>query len=91
MESKTFIPTNSSLISSVKYSWLTRPDTTRIQERLNIQFCNGKELEYLVSGVGEVLFHDFETTPSVGKYWHRCVKDAYEYKVIRHGDATIGR
>ncbi len=82
MEYKEFLPKSSSLISKVKYSWMER-EGTRIQEKLNIYFTNGKELEYSVSNVGEILFHDFQNTPSVGKYWHRCVKDAYEYKVIR--------
>lgn len=74
-----FIP-KSSFIFKVEYSYFMRNDI-RMTERITIFFSDGMVIEYQ-SNLEE--FETIKTTESVGKYWHKNMKQL-SGKIIKKG------
>ncbi len=75
---------NSSFISNIEHSYLLR-DEKRITEQLKISFTDGKIVEYYqFEGKSiENIFNEMKVCESVGKYWHKHIKNNFHYKRIK--------
>lgn len=72
----------SSLITYISYSFILKDDK-KITERIHVQFKDGRLHEYYDYNDMEELYKNFITAPSVGKYWHKNIKDKYQCKKLR--------
>lgn len=72
---------SSSFIKEIRYSYLPQDDK-KITERLRVIFHDGMDLEYRVNEA-ENLYKDFISSSSVGKFYHKNIKDKFECKVLR--------
>lgn len=83
---KVFEPTNSVLIKSICYSWFGDFNN----EKMLIVFKDKSVIEYSSPIVlppeekfdMEKLYQDFIDSDSVGKFWHKHIKNKLQYKKI---------
>lgn len=80
----------SSFIKSVTYSYKKEISGSRISQIITFYFSDGGVIEYTPKlGTGDApfsvegLFYEIKEAPSVGKFWHKNIKNQYPYKKIR--------
>lgn len=78
--------TNSKVVESVEYSYGILDDK-KITERLKFKFVGGQIVEYYQyespsKKSMNKIFIEILTCESIGKYWHKYIKEKLQYKII---------